>query len=151
MLKPQKRLHRAAKFPENGSPWRRAEINTEREIGPALAPLEKAMAQAGYSDEDLFAMRLALFEALANAVRHGNRSDPRRTAYLRYQVDASQVLAEVRDEGDGFDPTQVADPLSEERLTESGGRGLFLMRSLTTWLRYNARGNVLTLCKQRSG
>jgi serine/threonine-protein kinase RsbW len=108
------------------------------------------MAAAGYPEKDLFRLRLALEEALVNAVKHGNRGDPAKQVRVRYQVTRERTLAEVEDEGEGFDPGQVHDPLAPENLERPGGRGLLLMRSFMTWCRFHGRGNRVTLCKDRS-
>jgi serine/threonine-protein kinase RsbW len=108
------------------------------------------MAAEGYPAKDLFAVRLVLTEALANAIRHGNRNDPAKEVRVCYHVSAERVLAEVEDQGAGFDPEQVPDPLAPENLGRPSGRGLLLMRFYTTWLRFNGRGNRLTFGKLRS-
>jgi serine/threonine-protein kinase RsbW len=108
------------------------------------------MAAAGYPEADRFGVRLALEDALVNAIRHGNRGDPARRVGVRFEVGPDRVLAEVEDEGEGFDPARVPDPRSPRGRGRSGGRGLFLMRHYTTWLRYNRPGNCITLCKERS-
>ena len=109
-----------------------------------------AMAQAGYSPRDIDAVRLGLEEALVNAIEHGHGGDPAKQARLRYEVTAERVLAEVEDEGAGFDPAQVPDPLVPEALGRDRGRGLLLIRHFMTWVRHNERGNVIVLCKCRS-
>ena len=58
------------------------------------------------------------------------------------------VLAEVEDEGPGFKPEEVPDPLALENLERSSGRGLFLMRSYMTWVRHNERGNEVTMIRR---
>jgi len=109
-----------------------------------------AMARLGYPDSDLFAVRLSLEEALTNAIKHGHQGDTSRLVQVRYDVTAEQVVVEVEDEGPGFDPDQVPDPRSAERLERCGGRGLYLMRCFMSSVQYNERGNAVTLCKQRS-
>jgi serine/threonine-protein kinase RsbW len=109
-----------------------------------------AMAAECYPEGDVFAVRLALREAISNAVRHGNRGDPAKAVRIRYHVTPRRVLAEVEDEGPGFDPGQVPDPRASENVERDGGRGLLLMRLYLTWVRHNGRGNCVTLCKCRS-
>jgi serine/threonine-protein kinase RsbW len=111
----------------------------------------EAMSRAGYPEKDVFGMRLALEEAVLNAVRHGNRCDPSKWVTVRYTVGPERVLAEVHDEGSGFDPDHVPDPTALENREQPGGRGLLLMRAYATSVRYNAAGNCVTLCKRRSG
>jgi serine/threonine-protein kinase RsbW len=114
-----------------------------------LDAVAAALAREGYAERDVFGMRLALDEALANAVRHGHRGDPTKRVEVRYRVTAAEALAEVEDQGEGFDPGQVPDPRAPENLERLGGRGLLLMRASLSWVRYNARGNVVTLCRRR--
>jgi serine/threonine-protein kinase RsbW len=120
-------------------------------MGKVIEAIAAAMAAARYPEKDRFAVRLALEEAIVNAIKHGHRGDPTKRVRVRYQVSPNRVLAEVRDEGAGFDPRRVPDPLAPENLDRPSGRGLLLMRSYVTWLRFNERGNCVTLCKARSG
>jgi serine/threonine-protein kinase RsbW len=108
------------------------------------------MAAAGYPEDDVFAVCLGLNEALLNAVLHGNGRDPAKRVRVSYRVTAERVVAEVEDEGPGFDPDNVPDPRAPENLERLGGRGLLLMQAYLTWVRYNRRGNGVTLCKCRS-
>jgi len=104
----------------------------------------------GYSEESAFAIRLSLEEALVNAHRHGNGSDPNKKIIISYQIDAKQAIIRICDEGVGFDPTSVPDPTSPERLCLPTGRGIMLMRSYLTEISYNPRGNEVQLVKEKS-
>jgi serine/threonine-protein kinase RsbW len=108
------------------------------------------MSALDYADRDIFGVRLALEEALVNALKHGHRCDPSKVARVRYQVTDERVLLEVEDEGPGFDPAAVPDPLTADGLGRPSGRGLLLMRHYLSWVRYNRRGNRVTLCRRRS-
>ena len=119
------------------------------EIAPTIESVVRAMADQLYAEKDVFAVRLALEEALVNAIRHGNHDDVARRVSVSYLVGPERVLVEVKDEGDGFDPGEVPDPLAPENLERSSGRGLHLMRTYMTWIRFNARGNCVTMCRSR--
>jgi serine/threonine-protein kinase RsbW len=108
------------------------------------------MSALGYAERDVFGVRLAVEEALVNALKHGHRYDASKVARVRYQVTDERVVLEIEDEGPGFDPAGVADPLTAEGLERCCGRGLLLMRHYMTSVRYNQRGNGVTLCKCRS-
>jgi serine/threonine-protein kinase RsbW len=110
----------------------------------------RAMQSAGYSQKDLFGTRLALEEALVNAIRHGHRSDTRKRVEVRFHISDQQLLLQIQDEGPGFDPDGLPDPLSPENLERPGGRGVFLMRHYMTWVQFNETGNCVTLCRVRS-
>jgi serine/threonine-protein kinase RsbW len=108
------------------------------------------MAALDYSEKDRWSMCLALEEALVNALKHGHQFDPTKHVRVRFTVVAARVLVQVCDEGAGFDPKAVADPLAPENLDRPSGRGLLLMRAYMTSVRFNRRGNRVTLCKRRS-
>jgi serine/threonine-protein kinase RsbW len=120
------------------------------EAEAALAAVAEAMGAAGYPPQDVFAVRLCLDEAVANAIEHGNGGDPRKRVRVHFYVTTERVLAEVEDDGPGFDPAEVPDPLAPGHEDRLSGRGLFLMRRYATWCRHSARGNRVTLCKCRS-
>jgi serine/threonine-protein kinase RsbW len=103
----------------------------------------------GYDDSVCFGVQLAIDEGLSNAIKHGNRSDPDRHIEIVYQVDDQRIYLWVADEGQGFDPNEVEDPTIEENLEAPTGRGIFLMRAYMTTIRYNERGNELTLIFDR--
>ena len=70
----------------------------------------------------------ALREALANAVRHGNRQNPDQVVRIFFTIENSTATIRVEDEGDGFDPAEVPDPTAPENLLRPSGRGIFYMR-----------------------
>ncbi len=125
-------------------------VSALEDVEGVLSALCGELTAAGYPEKDVFAVRLALDEAIVNAVKHGNRGDPGKAVRVRYQVTPESFLVEVEDEGEGFDPRQVPDPLAPENLERSSGRGLFLRRAYMTWVRHNERGNAVTLCKYRT-
>jgi len=130
--------------------WRRESVRSAAEMGRVIDDVAAAMDAAGYPARDVFAVRLALDEAVANAVKHGHLGDASKPVRVRYRVGAGRTLAEVEDQGPGFDPAGVPDPTAEENLGRPSGRGLFLMRAYLTWCRHSGRGNRVTLCKHRS-
>jgi serine/threonine-protein kinase RsbW len=129
----------------------RLNIHTSADLPQVLDPVVEAMGRLGFSDRDCFGVRLALEEALVNAIRHGNRNDAGKRVRVSYRVTAEEVWAEVEDEGQGFDPTGVADPTSERGVQQPGGRGLLLMGHYLSSVEYNQRGNAVTLRKRRIG
>src|SRR5262245_45384500 len=132
---------------DRGEGWCCTNVRTASETSRVTEAVVAAMAAASYPETDQFAVRLALEEAVVNGVKHGHRGDPTKRVRVRYHVGAERVVAVVQDQGPGFDPSQVPDPLDLDNLEKSSGRGLLLMRSYLTSLRFNARGNRVTLCK----
>jgi serine/threonine-protein kinase RsbW len=128
----------------------RIQVHSPAELNPFFEKLEDWMRVLGYPRKDIFAVTLALHEAATNAFRHGNRGDPNKSIHLCYLVTAAEVLLEVEDQGPGFVPDQVPDPLSGEIRDRPVGRGLFLMQAYMTWVSFNREGNRVTLSRQRS-
>jgi serine/threonine-protein kinase RsbW len=103
----------------------------------------------GYAPRDVFGVRLALEEAIVNAIKHGNRMDPDKSVHINWEVDDAHIKVVIEDQGVGFDVTDVPDPTDEENLDKPGGRGIMLMRSFMSVVQYNGSGNILTMEKQR--
>lgn len=133
------------------SRWSCRILHSSHEIVALLDGLVEQMHAAGYSSKEMFGVRLALEEGLVNAIKHGHRHDPSKSVHFRYQLTPASLLVEIQDEGPGFRPQEVPDPLAPENWERPSGRGLLLMRSYMTWVRYNEQGTCVTLCKQHAG
>jgi serine/threonine-protein kinase RsbW len=129
--------------------WRETGVRTTEEVIGAADAVIAAMTRLGYGTADLLGMRLALEEALLNALEHGRRGQASKAVLLSYQVKTDGVVAEVRDHGSGFDPNRYADPADNGPLERGQACGLRIMRRHTNWVRFNRRGNCVTLCKYR--
>ena len=112
--------------------------------------LLRQLISLGWRDHDTFGVHLALEEALANAIKHGNRRDPQKSIDVHLLVSPDRVRIEIGDEGSGFDPGDVPDPTDEENLELPTGRGLMLMRSYMTSIEFNEQGNRVVMEKYRS-
>jgi serine/threonine-protein kinase RsbW len=124
-------------------------VHTTAEATGLLEQFAAELCAAGYSARDVFCMRLAVEEALVNGIRHGNQCDPCKSVEFTYHIGPDQVVVSVEDQGPGFDPAELPDPLDVENLERSCGRGVFLMRQYMTWVEFNERGNRVTLGKRR--
>ncbi|MDO4585025.1 MAG: ATP-binding protein [Planctomycetia bacterium] len=103
-----------------------------------------------WDKKDIFAIHLALEEAIVNAIRHGNQSNNRLCVQVHFEISPEKFLVTIRDEGSGFDPNSIPDPTLEDFLERPCGRGVKLMRSFMTTVSFNAAGNEVTLTKERS-
>ena len=86
----------------------------------------------GLDEDSSHWVSVAIRESVINAIKHGNRNDASKHVFVEFETAAREVpelSIRVRDEGDGFDPEQIADPLAPENLLKSSGRGIFLIRS----------------------
>jgi len=107
------------------------------------------LEERSFSMHDVFGVRLALEEALVNAIKHGNRMDPNKQVKIDCQIGAGGVRIVIEDEGEGFHVEDVPDPTEDENLGKPGGRGIMLMRSFMSSIEYNESGNRLILTKDR--
>lgn len=107
-------------------------------------------ATQGFGDHARFAIRLALDEALSNAVNHGNKGDSSKKVHVEYSVSDDEVVVSVTDDGPGFNPAAVPDPTLDENLERPHGRGVMLMRAYMTDVSFNPKGNCVTLVKKRN-
>src|SRR5688500_16763129 len=130
--------------------WQAGAIYTMHDMQRCVTQIVDAMREAGFTGKEVFGARLSLEEALVNAIRHGHRGDTSKRVDVRFHVRPDRLLVEIRDQGPGFDPDGLPDPLAPENLERPGGRGVFLIRQYMTWVQYNETGNAITLCKIRS-
>ena len=87
--------------------------------------------EAGFDDDVLDRLGMAVRETMVNAVTHGNGYSREKSVYFNVHVDTAGALTVViRDEGEGFDPEEVPDPTSPDNLLKASGRGLLLMNAL---------------------
>lgn len=98
-----------------------------------------------YAPRTLVNLRIALSEALSNAMIYGNRQEADRRVQIHAHVDASQIEVQVVDEGPGFELEEIPDPTRPDALESPGGRGLFLLHKLADDVRFNECGNSVTL------
>jgi len=83
----------------------------------------------GLDEDDLHRVGIAIRECMVNAVVHGNRYNARKKVHLKVVRTAESLTVVVGDEGDGFDPNAVPDPLAGENLLRGSGRGVMLMQA----------------------
>jgi serine/threonine-protein kinase RsbW len=102
-----------------------------------------------YPMRDVFGVRLALEEALVNAIKHGNGMDPAKKVQIECRVNHERVWVRIQDEGKGFDINDLPDPTLEENLEKPSGRGVLLMKEFMTKVEYNDQGNCVILEKRR--
>ena len=86
----------------------------------------------GMDDDSAHWISVAIRESVINAIKHGNRNDSTKRVFVEFETTRASVpelAIRVRDQGEGFDPEQLADPLAPENLLKSSGRGIFLIRN----------------------
>ena len=112
---------------------------------------------AGLDDEALHWVGVAVRESVVNAIKHGNKGDEHKHVHVEFTpLDVGRpagIVIRVRDEGPGFDPEAVSDPLAPENLLKSSGRGIFLIRSFMdeVALQRAAEGGMEIVMVKRAG
>ncbi|RPI57667.1 MAG: ATP-binding protein [Acidobacteria bacterium] len=96
------------------------------------AVTEDIARRLGFDEESLHWTTMAVRESVINAITHGNLNDPAKRVFIQFSAtpasDPVDLIVNVRDEGNGFDPAVLKDPLSPENVLKAGGRGIFLIR-----------------------
>ena len=109
--------------------------------------IEQQITALKVSEQEVFSVRLALEEALVNAIKHGNQMDRSKKVRVAYRFLPDRLEIHITDEGTGFDPEDVPDPTAVENLERPCGRGLMLMRHYMSEVVYSTRGNSVRMVK----
>lgn len=98
-------------------------------------------------EEELFNVKLSLGEALANAMKHGNKFNPDLFVDVEINSEANRLIIKVHDQGKGFDHKQIPDPTSSDALIKNSGRGIFLIRKLMDQVSFFDCGRGIEMVK----
>ena len=131
----------------------------ELSLPSSLDSVEKAAIEAGnfakgvgFSDESIYAIDMAVREAVANAVKHGNLLDESKSVEITFSDLPKGLEITVRDFGTGFAVEEIPDPTNPENLLKATGRGILFMRNFTEeveWYEHPEGGTVVVMCKLR--
>ena len=111
--------------------------------------IESQLRANQFEERDIFSIKLALEEALVNAIKHGNQMDRTKQVHIHFSVTQERFEIRIKDEGSGFCPEEVPDPMDPENLERACGRGLLLIRHYMTEVTYHPPGNHLCMSKVR--
>jgi serine/threonine-protein kinase RsbW len=113
--------------------------------------LDESLRRLEADDDTRYWVGIAVREAVANAIKHGNHQDPSKKVEIDLRVEGEDLVISVLDEGNGFDPHAVANPLEPENLLKPDGRGIFYMGKFMDGVEYRFRdggGTEVTLRKR---
>jgi serine/threonine-protein kinase RsbW len=118
-------------------------------VGEVEAAADQLAIEAGLDEDQRFHIAMAVREAAINAVLHGNGYDPSRQIDVSLENTGTALVFVIADQGPGFDPDHLPDPLAPENLLRGTGRGIFLIRSLMDEIHFRQLhpGTELTLVK----
>jgi serine/threonine-protein kinase RsbW len=108
------------------------------------------LSDADWNETAAFAVRLAMEEALTNAVRHGHAGDDVLPIEIECSIGTDAITLSVTDQGPGFELSTVPDPRADENLTVASGRGLALIRAFMTEVKVVEPGNRIEMQLLRS-
>ena len=122
-------------------------VNSAEEAASQIA------TEAGFADEEVMKIAMAVREAAVNAVLHGNAYDPGKKVTVDFERTANDLVITIRDQGKGMDLSRIPNPLAPENLLKTSGRGIFLMRSFmdVVEIRPSQTGTELKMIKHVHG
>ena len=113
--------------------------------------LSRAAEMAGFDDDAAHYLSVAVRESVVNAIKHGNQGDESKRVTVLLTAQPNSLEVRVQDQGAGFDPAAVPDPLAEENLLKTDGRGIFFMRQFMNEVSYSfppRGGTVVKMVKR---
>jgi len=113
--------------------------------------LNERVARLGVIKPDQSNLFIALDEAFVNAVKHGNRNDPRKLVRIIAELSPKEARFTIEDEGEGFKVSEIPDPRDPANLFKTSGRGVLLIYNIMDEVKYNERGNRLTMVMRPEG
>src|SRR6202167_6131546 len=116
-------------------------------ISPFVDKLMRLIRKCGCADEGESDVEIALREALANAIIHGNHENPGKHVLVRCRCEPSEITLAIKDEGAGFDVDRISDPTAPENIGSAHGRGIYLMKALMDEVRFEEGGVVVHMRK----
>ena len=122
----------------------RSEISA---ISPFVDTVIDLIRKCRWVHENEYEIEIALREALANAIIHGNHEDPGKQVYVSCRCGTDKISLVIRDEGQGYDIDEFPDPTAPENISSSHGRGIYLMKNLMDEVRFERGGAVVHMRK----
>lgn len=112
---------------------------------------EKVAGELGFGQDEQDSLAIAVTEAVNNAIQHGNKGDRRKKVRVRFEISDNSVIVRVADQGAGFDPEALSDPLTPENLLKESGRGIFILRTLMDEVSFSFSdsGSEITMVKKK--
>lgn len=107
--------------------------------------IDEMTGAIGINQDNYGKILVATLEAVNNAIKHGNKDNPLKLVDVEIEYDKDEIRITVTDEGEGFNPAGIPDPTMPENIEELSGRGVFLMTKLSDTIKFNEKGNSVTM------
>jgi serine/threonine-protein kinase RsbW len=127
------------------------DIPSDLEAARRIQELIESAVRGAFEEHEAFAIKMAVEEALVNAIKHGNQMDPDKRVRGKYRLGTERFEVKITDEGPGFNPEDVPDPTSPENLERPCGRGLLLIRYYMSSVSFQDSGRTIVMHKSRNG
>src|SRR6476646_3059727 len=124
-----------------------SDLDEARRVQEAI----EGVVKAAFAEHEAFAIKMAVEEALVNAIKHGNQMDPDKSVRVAYALVSDRFEVRITDEGPGFNPDDVPDPTAPENLERPCGRGLLLIRYYMTDVSFLDNGRTIAMHQVRNG
>lgn len=112
---------------------------------------ERAADAMKFSEEEKDSLAIAVTEAVNNAIIHGNKQDKDKKVVINFYLEEKKLIVTIKDEGKGFNPANVSDPLAPENLLKESGRGIFILSTLMDEVKFDFRkdGTIIEMTKEK--
>ena len=107
--------------------------------------IDEMTGAIGINQDNYGKILVASLEAVNNAIKHGNKDNPQKMVDVEIEYENDEIKITVTDEGEGFNPEGIPDPTMPENIEELSGRGVFLMTKLSDSIKFNEKGNSVTM------
>jgi serine/threonine-protein kinase RsbW len=119
-------------------------ISSKRNQLPKVEKITSSIAdKMKLNEEQKDNLSIAVTEAVGNAIVHGNKEDAKKKVTLEFDLKKNEINVTVKDEGKGFDPDTISNPLEPENIMKESGRGIFILSSLMDKVKYSENGSKI--------
>ncbi|MFQ5601772.1 MAG: ATP-binding protein [bacterium] len=112
---------------------------------------EKAADKMQFDEEEKDSLAIAVTEAVNNAIIHGNKQNKKKKVHIKFTFQKKKLIVTIKDEGEGFNPEKLSDPLAPENLLKESGRGIFILSTLMddVKFKFNKDGTEISMFKEK--
>ncbi|MFO7891398.1 MAG: ATP-binding protein [bacterium] len=126
-------------------------FSSKRNKLPKVEKITTSIAKKmNLSEEQKDNLSIAVTEAVGNAIVHGNKENPRKKVFLEFTLKKNEINVSVKDQGEGFKPQKLTNPLKPENIMKENGRGIFILKSLADQVHFTEGGTKISFTMKLS-